>query len=85
LDIFTDPGQLGGGSGQVDAAAGTVARIRSVTGDLVRQQNKAANRERAKASVNGYAGGNCHSGQEDLSIRVADDVMTHLLRRGNDV
>jgi hypothetical protein len=63
----------------------TVERIRSVTGDLVRQQNKAANRERAKASVNGEAGGNCHSGQEDLSIRVADDVMTPLLREGSDV
>jgi hypothetical protein len=31
------------------------------------------------------AGGNCHSGQEDLSILVADDVMTHLLRKGSDV
>jgi hypothetical protein len=63
----------------------TVERIRSVTGDLDRQQNKPANREKAKAGVNGEVGRNCHSGQEDLSIRVADDVMPHLLRRGSGV
>jgi hypothetical protein len=51
LDTFKGPDHWG--SGQVDAAAGSIERIRSVTGDLVRQQNKAANRERAKASVNG--------------------------------
>jgi hypothetical protein len=31
----------------------TVERIRSVTGDLVREQNKAKTAEKAKASVNG--------------------------------